>query len=36
MTNILKLINIGSKKLKINNILSYKIDSEILLSKVFE
>ena len=34
MTNILKLINIGSKKLKISNILSYKIDSEILLSKV--
>ena len=34
MTNILKLINTGSKKLRINNILSFKIDSEILLSKV--
>ena len=33
---VLKLINSGSQKLKANNINSYRIDSEILLSKVLE
>ncbi len=32
--NILKLINIGSDKLKSNNIFSHKLDSEILLSEI--
>ena len=32
--NILKLINIGSGKLKANNIFSHKLDSEILLSEI--
>ena len=32
--NVLKLINIGSDKLKSNNIFSHKLDSEILLSEI--
>ena len=34
--NILNLISKGSYKLKNNSILSYRLDSEILLSKVLE
>ena len=34
--NILDLISKGSYKLKNNSILSYRLDSEILLSKVLE
>ena len=34
--NILDLISKGSYKLKNNSILSYGLDSEILLSKVLE
>ena len=34
--NILELINIGSSKLKYKNIASYKLDAEILLSKVLK
>ena len=34
--NILDLINKGSYKLKNNNVLSYRLDSEILLSKVLK
>ncbi len=32
--NTLELLNLGSEKLKLNNITSHKLDSEILLSKV--
>ena len=32
--DILKLINTGAERLKINNILSYRLDSEILLSNI--
>ena len=34
--NILQLINLGSKKLAYKNILSHKLDSEILLSKILK
>ena len=34
--NILELINQGSYKLKYNKIISHKLDSEILLSKVLQ
>ncbi len=34
--NALKLIKIGSNRLKLNNIVSHKLDSEILLSKVLQ
>ena len=32
--NILELLNLSSKKLKYKNIPSYKLDSEILISKI--
>ena len=34
--NVLELIKQGSKKLASKNILSHKLDSEILLSKILE
>ena len=36
MMNSLKLINFGSKKLKNVQIKSYRLDSELLLSKVLK
>ena len=34
--NILELLNLSSEKLKYKNIPSYKLDSEILISKVLK
>ena len=34
--NVLELLNLSSKKLKYKNIPSYKLDSEILISKILK
>ena len=34
--NIFEVINSGSKRLKMKNILSHRLDSEILMSKVLK
>ena len=34
--NVLELINIGSKELRQNKIITFRLDSEILLSKILK